>query len=52
MKKSLIKIIISLIIFLIAIIVPFKSNIINKGLYIIAYLIVGLEIVFFISPPM
>ena len=45
MKKSLIKIIISLIIFLIAIIVPFKSNIINKGLYIIAYLIVGLEIV-------
>ena len=45
MKKSLIKIIISLIIFLIAIIVPFKSNIINKGLYIIAYFIVGLEIV-------
>ena len=45
MKKNLTKIIISLILFLIAILIPFKSNFINKGLYIIAYLIVGLEIV-------
>lgn len=45
MKKSLIQIIISFILFLIAMIVPFENEIINKGLYIIAYLIVGLEIV-------
>ena len=45
MKKNLTKIIISLILFLITILIPFKSNFINKGLYIIAYLIVGLEIV-------
>ena len=45
MKKSLIQIIISFILFLIAMIVPFENDLINKGLYIIAYLIVGLEIV-------
>lgn len=45
MKKSLIQIIISFILFLIAMIVPFENDSINKGLYIIAYLIVGLEIV-------
>lgn len=44
MKKDLIKIIISFIIFLVAIILPFENNLINKVLYIIAYLIVGLEI--------
>ncbi len=45
MKKSLIQITISFILFLIAMIVPFENDLINKGLYIIAYLIVGLEIV-------
>ena len=45
MKKSLIQIIISFIIFLIAMAVPFGNEFINKVLYIIAYLIVGLEIV-------
>ena len=45
MKKSLIQIIISFILFLIAMFVPFGNDLINKGLYIIAYLIVGLEIV-------
>ena len=45
MKKSLIQIIISFILFLVAMTVPFENDLINKGLYIIAYLIVGLEIV-------
>ncbi len=45
MKKSLIQIIISFIFFLVAMTVPFENELINKGLYIIAYLIVGLEIV-------
>ena len=45
MKKSLIQIIISFILFLVAMAVPFEHDLINKGLYIIAYLIVGLEIV-------
>ena len=45
MKKSLIQIIISFILFLVAMAVPFENDLINKGLYIIAYLIVGLEIV-------
>ena len=45
MKKSLIQIIISFILFLIAMIAPFGNDLINKVLYVIAYLIVGLEIV-------
>ena len=45
MKKSLIQIIITFILFLVAIAVPFESDLINKVLYIIAYLIVGGEIV-------
>ena len=45
MKKSLIQIIISFILFLVAMAVPFENDLINKGLYIITYLIVGLEIV-------
>ena len=45
MKKSLIQIIISFILFLLAMLVPFENDLMNKGLYIIAYLIVGLEIV-------
>ena len=44
MKKSLIQIIISFILFLVAMTVHFENDLINKGLYIIAYLIVGLEI--------
>lgn len=45
MKKSLIQIIISFVLFLIAILIPFENDFINKTLYIISYLIVGLEIV-------
>ena len=44
MKKSLTQIIISFILFLVAMTVHFENDLINKGLYIIAYLIVGLEI--------
>ena len=45
MKKDLIKIILSAILFLVALINPFNSEFIVKILYIISYLIVGLEIV-------
>ena len=45
MKKNLIQIIISFVLFLIAILIPFENDLINKTLYIISYLIVGLEIV-------
>ena len=45
MKKDLIKIIFSFVIFLVAILISFESDLINKILYLIAYLIVGLEIV-------
>ena len=45
MKKNLIQIIISFVLFLIAILIPFENDLINKALYIISYLIVGLEIV-------
>lgn len=45
MKKEIIKIVIALILFLIALIVPFKNQLINNGLFIISYLIVGAEIV-------
>ena len=45
MKKSLIQIIISFILFLIAMAIPFENDLINKILFVIAYLIVGLEIV-------
>ena len=45
MKKKGIKIIVSLILFLIAMIINFDNELINKGIFIIAYIIVGLEIV-------
>ena len=45
MKKKSFKIIISLILFLIAMIINFDNELINKGIFIIAYIIVGLEIV-------
>ena len=45
MKKDLFKIIFSFVIFLVAILISFESDLINKILYLIAYLIVGLEIV-------
>lgn len=44
MKKKGIKIIISFILFLIAIIINFNNKLINNTIYIISYLIVGLEI--------
>ena len=45
MKKRGIKIIISFILFLIALIINFKNEWINNTIYIISYIIVGLEIV-------
>ena len=45
MKKKGIKIIIATILFIIAILINFNNQLINNALYIIAYLIVGLEIV-------
>ena len=45
MKKRRNKIIIAFILFLISLIIKFPNEWINKGIYIIAYLIVGLDIV-------
>ena len=45
MKKNLIQIIISAILFAIGLLVPFSNGWITKGIYIGAYLIVGLEII-------
>ena len=45
MKKNLIQIIISAILFVIGLLVPFSNGWITKGIYIVAYLIVGLEII-------
>ena len=45
MKKKGIKIIIALILFLIALIINFNNEWINNIIYIIAYIIVGFEIV-------
>ena len=45
MRKSLIQIIISAILFAIGLLVPFSNEWITKGICIVAYLIVGLEIV-------
>ena len=45
MKKSLIQIIISAILFAIGLLVTFSNEWITKGIYIVAYLIVGLEII-------
>ena len=45
MKKKGIKIIVSLILFLIAMIINFDNELINKVIFIVAYIIVGLEIV-------
>ena len=45
MKKDLIKIIISFILFVIALVVSFQNIWVNKIIYVISYLIVGLEII-------
>ena len=45
MKKDLIKIIISFILFVIALVVPFQNIWVNKIIYVISYSIVGLEII-------
>ena len=45
MKKTLIKILTSVALFLIALFVPFKNVLINNCIYIVSYLIVGLEVV-------
>lgn len=44
MKKKLYKIIISAILFIIALVVPFQSIWINRAIYLISYIIVGFEI--------
>ena len=44
MKKRGIKIIISAILFLLALVIPFSNEWINNGLFIISYLVVGFEI--------
>ena len=44
MRKKGIKIIIALILFIVAIVANFNNELINDGIFIIAYLIVGLEI--------
>ena len=45
MKKDLIKIIIALILFLIAIIINFNNQLINNTIFVISYIIVGIEII-------
>jgi len=45
MKKRTIKIIIASILFIISLIIPFQNKWINKIIYIVSYLIVGLDIV-------
>ena len=44
MKKRGIKIIISIILFVLALVIPFSNEWINNGLFIISYLVVGFEI--------
>ena len=44
MKKRGIKIIISVILFVLALVIPFSNEWINNGLFIISYLVVGFEI--------
>ena len=45
MKKRVIRVIIALLLFLLALCIPFTNEWINKGIYIISYIIVGLPIV-------
>lgn len=45
MKKRSIKIIISLILFIISLIIPFKNIWINRSIFLISYIIVGFEII-------
>ena len=45
MKEDLRKIIIAVILFVIALIVPFANEWINKAIFIVSYLIVGLEVI-------
>ena len=45
MKEDMRKIIIALILFIIALVVPFTNEWINKGIFIVSYLIVGLEVI-------
>ena len=44
MKKKTIKIVIALILFIFAMVVKFENELINKGIFIISYIIVGFEI--------
>lgn len=44
MKKRGLKIIVSFIIYILAIILPFNNEIFNKGLFIISYIIIGYDI--------
>ena len=44
MKKKTIKIIVALILYLFAMLINFENELINKGIYIVSYIIVGFEI--------
>ena len=44
MKKKLYRIIISAILFIIALVIPFQNIWINRAIYLISYIIVGFEI--------
>ena len=45
MKNKIIQILISIILFLIALIIPFKNTLINYILFFMSYIIVGLEVI-------
>lgn len=44
-KEDKVKIIISLVLFFIALLIPFKNILVNNIIYIIAYIIIGLEVI-------
>ena len=44
MKKRITKIVVSAILFIIALLIPFKNEWINKGIFLVSYIIVGFEI--------
>ena len=45
MKKRIIKIILSFVLFILGLVIPFKNEWLKNGIYIISYIIVGFEII-------
>ena len=45
MKNKIIKIVLAFLIFLIALLVPFKNEVINYILYFASYILVGFEVI-------